>query len=90
MKPKTSFGFRLATGELRHVQASEGESVMTAAIDNEVPGIGGDCGGSLLRAICHVYVEEDVAARLPPGNELEEDMLELAIAPTRPTSRLGV
>jgi len=33
--------------------ASAGESVMQAAVNRQLPGIVGDCGGSCSRATCH-------------------------------------
>ena len=40
------------------VDATNGASVMNAAIDNLVPGIDADCGGECSCATCHVYVDQ--------------------------------
>lgn len=40
-------------------------------------------------ATCHVYVDEDSAARLPPPGEVEEEMLESAAAERTDRSRLS-
>ena len=39
------------------IEVSAGTSVMRAAVDNNVPGIDGDCGGECACATCHVYVD---------------------------------
>ena len=36
------------------VTATNGESLMDAAVDNDIPGIDADCGGSCACATCHV------------------------------------
>jgi 2Fe-2S ferredoxin len=40
------------------VEATNGQSVMSAAIDNLVPGIDADCGGQCSCATCHVIVDD--------------------------------
>jgi 2Fe-2S ferredoxin len=44
----------LPGGERREIDADEGSSVMEAAVGNLVPGIVGECGGTLSCATCHV------------------------------------
>jgi len=48
----------------------------------------GTCEGQMACSTCHVIVDADDFARLPPASEMEEDMLDLAAAATR-TSRLS-
>ncbi len=52
-------------------------SVMALAVDNNILGIGGDCGGVCSCATCHVHVQEDQADKIGKASEIEEDMLEL-------------
>ncbi|HEY9240176.1 MAG TPA: 2Fe-2S iron-sulfur cluster-binding protein [Burkholderiaceae bacterium] len=74
---------------LRHdVEAPAGRSLMQVALDNNVPGILGDCGGSCSCATCHCYVDPAWAERLPPRNETEAFMLE-GVPEPRATSRLS-
>ena len=40
-------------------------------------------------ATCHVYVDSDWLARLPPPSADEDAMLEMTAAPRLPTSRLS-
>ncbi len=69
------------------VDAAEGRSLMEVAVDNLMPGVGGDCGGCCSCATCHAYVAPEWVDKLPPRQEDEEMMLEGVIDP-RPNSRL--
>lgn len=72
----------------RPADFSPGESVMTAAVNNNVAGIDGECGGELSCATCHVYLPESLAALVPPPSADELEMLEVVDDP-RAGSRLG-
>lgn len=48
------------------VEAPIGLSLMSAAVDNLVPGVLGDCGGSCACGTCHGYIDHDWMAQLPP------------------------
>lgn len=74
-------------GSEQHVHAEVGQSVMQAAISNQVPGILGDCGGSCSCATCHGYVEPDWAKHMPAAESYEHDMLTCAMDVTE-SSRL--
>ena len=76
-------------GSRREVDASTGTSVMRTAVLNDVPGIVAECGGSLMCATCHVYVEPGDLARVPPRSDEEDEMLEVTEAERRETSRLS-
>ena len=41
------------------VDVQNGLTVMEGAVQNNIPGIDADCGGSMACATCHVYVKED-------------------------------
>ena len=75
-------------GEIREVDASEGTSVKDAALQSEVVGIIGVCGGYANCATCHVYVDEEWIDRLPQIDEAEDVMLEGAMSERTPFSRL--
>jgi 2Fe-2S ferredoxin len=75
-------------GEKQTVEIEPGWSVMEGAVRANVPGIDADCGGACACATCHVQVEPEWAAKLPPKSEMEETMLDFAIQP-KPTSRLS-
>lgn len=66
-------------GSKQSVHAEVGQSVMQAALNNQVPGILGDCGGSCSCATCHGYVEQDWAEHMPAAKSYENDMLTCAM-----------
>ena len=65
------------------VEVSNGLSVMEGAVQNNIPGIDADCGGSMACATCHVYVEEKWFNKLKKKEEGEEDMLDMAYQPKK-------
>ena len=73
----------------REIEVARYESLMRAAVRNNVDGIAGDCGGGLTCATCHVYVEPPWADRLPPPGPGEDDMLQFTASERRPNSRLS-
>ena len=52
---------------------------MEGAIQNNIPGIDADCGGSMACATCHVYVKEEWLTKLPKIEDGEQDMIDMAI-----------
>ena len=70
------------------IDVEVGLSVMEGAIQNDVPGIDADCGGSMACATCHVYVEEKWLDKLPKAEEAEVDMIDMAFEPKK-NSRLS-
>jgi 2Fe-2S ferredoxin len=78
-----------ASGQRSSVNVPEGWNLMQAAIANGVDGIVGECGGSCACATCHCYVDDLLAAVLPPPEAGELDMLDNAAAERRPNSRLA-
>ena len=70
------------------VDIQNGLSVMEGAIQNDIPGIDADCGGSMACATCHVYVEEKWLDKLSKPEEAEVDMIDMAFEPKK-NSRLS-
>lgn len=79
----------LADGTRRAVDVPDGTSVMLGAVNNNIRGIDGECGGCLSCATCHVYVDEEFLRLLPAAHADELDMLKGVAAERRPNSRLG-
>ncbi|MBA83941.1 2Fe-2S iron-sulfur cluster-binding protein [Thalassobius sp. S69A] len=70
------------------VDVANGLTVMEGARDNNIPGIEADCGGACACSTCHVYIDKDWVAKVPPKDAMEEDMLDFAYEPNPETSRL--
>ena len=75
-------------GKNHTIDVTNGLSVMEGAVQNNIPGIDADCGGSMACATCHVYVKEEWFNKLPKKEEGEEDMLDMAFEPKK-NSRLS-
>ena len=75
-------------GNSKTIDVENGLSVMEGAIQNNIPGIDADCGGSMACATCHVYVEEKWFNKLSKLEEAEVDMIDMAYEPKK-NSRLS-
>jgi 2Fe-2S ferredoxin len=76
-------------GQERVVDATVGETVMSAAVKNGVPGIIGECGGNASCATCHVWVRDEFLPLVGTPGETEEDLLDMGVDDRRDGSRLG-
>ena len=76
-------------GKNHTIDVTNGLSVMEGAVQNNIPGIDADCGGSMACATCHVYVKEEWFNKLPKKEDGEEDMLDMAFEP-KTNSRLSL
>ena len=75
-------------GNSKTIEVENGLSVMEGAIQNNIPGIDADCGGSMACATCHVYVEEKWLDKLSKPEDGEIDMIDMAFEPKK-NSRLS-
>ena len=75
-------------GSSQTIEVANGLTVMEGAVQNNIPGIDADCGGSMAFATCHVYVKEEWFNKLPKKEDGEEDMLDMAFEPKK-NSRLS-
>ncbi len=75
-------------GTARDVDANVGESVMEAAVRNNIPGIDADCGGACACATCHVYVDPAFKDKTGEQEAMEQSMLDFADGVTE-NSRLS-
>jgi 2Fe-2S ferredoxin len=84
--PKVTF---IAHDGSRHeLQADIGHSLMQTALDHNLRGIDGDCGGQCACGTCHVFVAAPWAEQLPTASAMETEMLSFA-AELQPGSRLA-
>ena len=75
-------------GKTHTIEVANGLSVMEGAVQNNIPGIDADCGGSMACATCHVYVKEEWFDKINLKTEGEDDMLDTAYEPKK-NSRLS-
>ena len=76
------------SGKSHTVEVANGLTVMEGAVQNNVPGIDADCGGSMACATCHVYVKDDWFNKINEKSEGEDDMIDQAYEPKK-ISRLS-
>ena len=70
-------------GKAHTIEVANGLSVMEGAIQENIPGIDADCGGSMACATCHVYVKQEWFDKLPKKEDGEEDMIDMAYEPNK-------
>ncbi|WP_027896096.1 2Fe-2S iron-sulfur cluster-binding protein [Zestomonas thermotolerans] len=70
-------------------EVPNGLSLMEAAVNANVAGIYGDCGGAMSCATCHVVVDEEWYAKVGAPSAMEEDLLEMVPGGRTPRSRLS-
>ena len=71
------------SGNSHTIEISNGLSVMEGAVQNDIPGIDADCGGSMACATCHVYIQDEWFDKIPKKEDGEEDMLDMAYEPNK-------
>lgn len=76
------------TGVAREVDAQTGETLMEAAVKNDIPDLEAECGGACACATCHVYIDPDFTSRVGEASAAEQDMLSFA-SDVRKNSRLS-
>ena len=70
-------------GKTHVVEVPNQLTIMEGAIQNNIPGIDADCGGSCACATCHVYVDEKWLDKLSKKEDAEQDMLDMAFEPNK-------
>ena len=89
MAQEIVLNYRLSDGTVRTVDARVGDSVMDTAIENNIDDVVAECGGTLICATCHVYLDAATAALFDEPDEAELEMLEGVAAERREHSRLS-
>ena len=81
--------WRLPDGSSVTAEVVDGTNLMAAALNNNVRGVIGECGGCLSCATCHVYVDDAWADATGDAEGTEDAMLDITEAPRGETSRLS-
>ncbi|HAS31842.1 2Fe-2S iron-sulfur cluster-binding protein [Microbacterium sp. UBA837] len=76
-------------GTVTTIEGRPGDSIMETAVRNGVPGIVGECGGSLSCATCHVFVADDTFEMVGGPGDLEDEMLDGTAVDRQDHSRLS-
>jgi len=84
----TKITYKDQQGNSKTIDVDNGLTVMEGAVQNNIPGIDADCGGSMACATCHVYVEEKWLDKIPKPEDGEVDMIDMAFEPKK-NSRLS-
>lgn len=84
--PKVTFV--TPSGDEKVAEYAENENLMAIAVENQVEGILGDCGGVASCATCHVHIDPEWMEKAGPATDVELGMLELEDKTTE-CSRLG-
>lgn len=75
-------------GSTRTLALRKGQSLMLAAVGEDIAGIDAECGGACNCATCHIFVARDWLGRIPPADRQEQEILaEIAVHDER--SRLA-
>jgi ferredoxin len=85
---KVNFTFKyLADGTEVKVAGEIGKNILKTAHENKID-IEGACDCSLACSTCHIILDQKIYESIPPAEEVEDDLLDLAFGLTH-TSRLG-
>ena len=68
-------------GSKVEIDAADGDSIMSTAVDNDIDEIVGECGGAAACGTCHCYVDKAWRQRTKPPEDAESAMLECVISP---------
>lgn len=75
-------------GEVRALAVQPGQTLMQAAVDQQVDGIPGECGGAMACGTCHIYLEDVWQELTGAPSDLEQSLLEVS-GNCQTNSRLG-
>lgn len=84
----TTIIFKQKNGDKITVNANNGESLMRAAVDNNVAGIKAICGGNCNCATCHIAIEPDFQNIISQKKSNEQQLLN-KLRNRKVTSRLA-
>jgi 2Fe-2S ferredoxin len=65
-------------GNQKKITVPVHQTLMEAAVRNNIEGIDADCGGACACSTCHVYIPSEYQDKLPKLEDHEDDMLDFA------------
>lgn len=68
-------------GRVDRIEVPVGDTVMDGALDNNIPGIVGQCGGGCTCCTCHCYVEAAWRPLMPAPDADERALLAYVLEP---------
>jgi 2Fe-2S ferredoxin len=77
------------SGRRHTIDVPEGNSVMQGAVHHMIDGIVAECGGEMVCATCHCYVDAAWIDTVDPPSAQEVKMLECVASERRRGSRLS-
>ncbi|MCL2915497.1 2Fe-2S iron-sulfur cluster-binding protein [Shewanella corallii] len=77
-----------ASGQCHELPRAGASNLMQLAVNHNIEGIDGECGGCCSCATCHVGLSQQDFERLPAMHEDEQALLEY-VPNSTPTSRLA-
>jgi 2Fe-2S ferredoxin len=72
--PKVTY--HLPDGTTSRVDVDSGQSVMSGSVNNNLPGIVAECGGSCACATCHVYLASEYSELFAEPTDEETDLID--------------
>lgn len=89
MTQEIVLNYKTSDGTVHAVDARVGDSIMDTAVKNDIDEVVAECGGSLICATCHVYLDAATAELFEEPDDFELEMLEGVAAERRENSRLS-
>lgn len=81
--------WKLHDGSRITAEVADGTTLMQAALNNQVPGVIGECGGCMSCGTCHVHVHADWRDRVGAPEDMEDMILDIAPGERTEASRLS-
>jgi ferredoxin, 2Fe-2S len=85
----TTITFIHPDGRSERIEGKTGDSVMQLAVAHGIDEIVAECGGNVMCATCHVYVDDRWIDRLPAMTEEQDVLLDGTASDRLPSSRLS-
>ncbi|MET8427945.1 2Fe-2S iron-sulfur cluster-binding protein [Nocardia sp. NPDC004860] len=68
--------YHLPDGTTSEVDVDAGQSIMSGSVNNNLPGIVAECGGSCACATCHVFLSDEYRELFAEPTDEEAELIE--------------